>query len=198
MLDIKIIRTNPELVKDIIQKRNMNLDVSSFLELDAKKLDLIQKIDSYRELKNKVSKEIPNLSWDEKTKKLEEMKKVSDDLKTLEEEQKSVDTAWEELYYKFPNLLDETTAIWPTDEDWVVEYTFKEKTKFDFEPKAHYEIGEAKWWIDTEKWSEISGSRFWYLKWDVVLLQFAIINFALAKLISKWFTPILPPVLVRE
>jgi hypothetical protein len=62
MLDIKIIRTNPELVKDIIQKRNMNLDVSSFLELDAKKLDLIQKIDSYRELKNKVSKEIPNLS----------------------------------------------------------------------------------------------------------------------------------------
>ena len=198
MLDIKIIRTTPELVKDIIQKRNMNLDVSSFLELDVKKLDLIQKIDSYRELKNKVSKEIPNLSWDEKTKKLEEMKKVSDDLKTLEEEQKSVDTAWEELYYKFPNLLDETTAIWPTDEDWVVEYTFKEKTKFDFEPKAHYEIGEAKWWIDTEKWSEISGSRFWYLKWDVVLLQFAIINFALAKLISKWFTPILPPVLVRE
>ena len=79
MLDIKIIRTNPELVKDIIQKRNMNLDVDSFLELDAKKLDLIQKIDSYRELKNKVSKEIPNLSWDEKTEKLEEMKKVSDD-----------------------------------------------------------------------------------------------------------------------
>ena len=69
MLDIKIIRTNPELVKDIIQKRNMNLDVDSFLELDAKKLDLIQKIDSYRELKNKVSKEIKkesgsNLGYD--------------------------------------------------------------------------------------------------------------------------------------
>ena len=76
MLDIKIIRTNPELVKDIIQKRNMNLDVDSFLELDAKKLDLIQKIDSYRELKNKVSKEIPNLSWDEKTEKLKEMKNL--------------------------------------------------------------------------------------------------------------------------
>ena len=198
MLDIKIIRNQTDLVKDIISKRNMNLDVEAFLDLDVKKLDLIQKTDELRELKNKVSKEIPTLTWDEKQKKLEEMKLVSEKLKTLEEEQKNIEKSWEEMYYKFPNLLDETTAIWPTDEDWVVEYTFKEPTKFDFEPKAHYEIWEQKGWIDAEKWSEISGSRFWYLKWELVLLQFAIINFVITKLISKWFNPILPPVLVKE
>lgn len=198
MLDIKIIRNQTDLVKDIISKRNMQLDVEKFLEIDREKLDLILKVDELRELKNKVSKEIPTLEAEEKAKKLEEMKDVSEKLKALEEKQKEVEKTWEEMYYKFPNLLDETTAIWPTDEDWVVEYTFKEKTKFDFEPKPHYEIWEAKWWIDTEKGSEISGSRFWYLKWDLVLLEFAIINFVVSKLVAKWFEPILPPVLVKE
>ena len=73
-----------------------------------------------------------------------------------------------------------------------------EPTKFDFQPKAHYEIGEAKGWIDTEKGSEVSGARFWYLKGDLVLLQFALINYAMSKLVAKGFNPILPPVLVRE
>lgn len=198
MLDIKLIRNNTDLVKDVISKRNMTLDVDAFLAIDKEKLELIQKIDELRELKNKFNKELPNLSVDEKAQKLSEMKEVWEKLKSLEERQKEVENSWNEMYYKFPNLLDETAAIWPTEDDWVVEYTFKEKTKFDFTPKAHYEIWEAKWWIDTEKGSEISGSRFWYLKWDLVLLEFAIINFVIWKLISKWFSPILPPVLVRE
>lgn len=199
MLDIKIIRNDKELVKDIIKKRNItDLDVEEFLKIDEKKLDFIKKIDELRELKNKVSKEIPTLKNDEKTKKLQEMKEVSEKLKNLEEEQKELEKKWSEIYYKFPNLLDKTAAIWPTEEDSIVEYSFLEPTKFDFEPKAHYEIWEKKWWIDTEKASEISGSRFWYLKWDLVLLEFAIINFVISKLVSKGFNPILPPVLVRE
>ncbi|PZM84922.1 serine--tRNA ligase [Candidatus Gracilibacteria bacterium] len=198
MLDIKIIRNQIDLVKEVIQKRNMTLDVDAFLEIDTQKLELILKVDELRELKNKVSKEIPSLQADQKAKKLEEMKEVSEKLKVLEEKQKEVEAIWQEMYYKFPNLLDKTAAIGPTDEDGVVEYTFLEPTKFDFEPKAHYEIGETKDWIDTEKGSEISGSRFWYLKGDLVLLEFAIINFVMAKLVSKGFSPILPPVLVKE
>lgn len=198
MLDIKIIRNTPELVKDIVQKRNLTLNVDAFLELDKKRNAGIVKIDELRALKNKVSKEIPTLSNEEKPAKIAEMKQVSDELKVLEEEQKEVEEKWKEMYYKFPNLLDETAAIWPTEDDGIVEYSFKAPTNFDFEPKAHYEIGEVKGWIDTEKGSEISWSRFWYLKWDLVLLQFAITNFVISKLVSKWFNPVLPPVLVRE
>lgn len=198
MLDIKIIRTNPDLVKDIIKKRNLTLDLDKFLEIDREKLDLIIKIDELRALKNKVSKEIPNLSNEERPAKIAEMKKVGGELSILEEKQKKVEVSWEELYYKVPNLLDETASIWNTDEDNKIEQYFLEPTKFDFEPKAHYEIWEAKWWIDTDKWSEVSGARFWYLKWDLVLLQFALINYAMSKLVAKWFNPILPPVLVRE
>ena len=198
MLDIKIIRKDPELVKDIIAKRNLSLDLDKFLEIDAKKLDLILRVDELRELKNKVSKQIPTLSNEEKPAKIAEMKKVWEELKSLEEEQSIIEKSWEDLYYQVPNLLDETASIWITDEDNKVEEYFLEPTKFDFTPKPHYEIWEAKWWIDTDKGSEVSWARFWYLKWDLVLLQFALINYAMTKLVSEWFEPILPPVLVRE
>ncbi|MDD3645817.1 MAG: serine--tRNA ligase [Candidatus Gracilibacteria bacterium] len=198
MLDIKIIRQNPELVKDVIKKRNLTLDLDKFLEIDREKLDLIIQVDELRAIKNRVSKEIPSLSSEERPAKIEEMKKVGENLSLLEERQKEVESSWEALYYQVPNLLDETTAIGNTDEDNKVESKFLEPSKFDFEPKAHYELGEVKGWIDTEKGSEVSGARFWYLKGDLVLLQFALINYAVSKLVSKGFNPILPPVLVRE
>ncbi len=198
MLDIKIIRNNPDLVKDIIKKRNLKLDLDLFIKIDREKLDLIIKVDELRALKNKVSKEIPTLSNDERPSKIAEMKKVWDDLVVLEERQKEVEEEWKVLYYKIPNLLDPTAAIWDTDEWNTVEKSFLEPTKFSFEAKEHWEIWEKKWWIDIDKWSEVSGARFWYLKWDLVLLQFAIINFVVSRLMSKWFEPILPPVLVRE
>ena len=198
MLDIKIIRNNPDLVKDNIKKRNLSLDLDKFLEIDAEKLDLLVKVDELRAIRNKVSKEIPTLSNEEKPAKIAEMKQLWENLKVLEEKQNKIEKFWKELYYKIPNLLDKTAAVWDTDEDNIVVEKFLEPTKFDFEPKAHYEIGEAKGWIDIEKWSEVSGARFWYLKGDLVLLQFAIINFVMAKLVAKWFNPILPPVLVKE
>ena len=198
MLDIKIIRENPEMVQDIIEKRNLKLDVKSFLELDQQKRDLIVKTDELRTLKNKVSKEIPTLSNEEKPAKISEMKKVWSDLKVLEEEQNIINEKWNTQYYKFPNLLDSTAAIWNTDEDNTIEYYSGEKPTFDFPIRPHYEIWEKKWWIDIEKGSEVSGSRFWYLKWDLVLLQLALQNYALSKLTAKGFTPMLPPVLVKE
>jgi seryl-tRNA synthetase len=198
MIDIKIIRQNPELIKDNIKKRNLTLDLDEFLKIDSEKLDLIIKVDELRAIKNKVSKEIPTLSNEEKPAKIAEMKKLWDDLGLLEEKQKNIEAKWKKLYYSIPNLLDETAAIWNTDEDNIVVDSFLEPTKFDFEPKTHHEIWEKKWWIDIEKGSIVSGSRFWYLKWDLVLLQFAIINFVMSKLVAKSFEPILPPVMVKE
>jgi len=76
MLDIKIIRNNPESVKDNIKKRCLDLDLDKFLEIDKEKLDLIVKVDELRAIKNKVSKEIPNLSNEERPAKIAEMKKL--------------------------------------------------------------------------------------------------------------------------
>ena len=198
MLDIKIIRENPELVKDSIKKRNIKIDLDLFLELDSKKNTLIVKTDELRALKNKVSKEIPSLPNEQRPAKIAEMKQVWEDLKALEIEQKEIDIKWKQLYYKIPNLLDPTAAIWNTDEDNILASTFLEPTKFDFEAKTHYHIWEKKGWIDLEKGAEISWARFWYLKWDLVFLQFALINYALSQLWAKWFTPVLPPLMTKE
>ncbi len=198
MLDIKIIRENPELIKDNIKKRNLTLDLDLFLEIDKKKNELISKTDTLRALKNKVSKEIPTLSNEERPTKITAMKKLWEDLKALEIEKKAIEIKWKELYYQVPNLLDPTAAIWDNEDANSAEENFLEPTKFTFKPKSHYEIGETKWWIDTEKGSKVSGARFWYLKWDLVLLQFALINYAMSKLVAEWFNPILPPVLVKE
>jgi len=198
MLDIKIIRQNPDLVRGNIEKRNLDLNIDTFLELDKQKLDLIVKVDELRAVKNKVSKEISTLNNEDRPVKIAEMKILWDELSILEEKQKQIEISWQEMYLKFPNLLDSTASIWKTDADNIIENTFLSPTKFDFKAKEHWEIWEAKWWIDIEKWSEVSGARFWYLKWDLVLLQFAIINFVVSKLMSKGFNPILPPVLVKE
>ena len=198
MIDLKLVRQNPELMRENIQKRNLKVDLDVFLDMDKKLIELNQKLDAIKAEKNAFSKLIPTLWNEEKTAKLAEMKSLWEDEKALAEEIKNLEVDYNNIYYRLPNFLDETTAIWPDDSWNVVEKTFKEPTKFDFEPKPHYEIWEAKWWIDTEKWSEISGARFWFLKWDLVFLQFAIVSFALSKLQAKWFLPILPPVLVRE
>lgn len=198
MIDLKIVRTNPELVRDSIAKRNLNINLDDFLEIDRKRLNISQKLDELREIKNKVSKEIPTLEKAEKEAKIIEMKDIWEQVKTLEEEFRDVEVEFNNMYWRLPNFLDETTAIWPDDSWNLVEKTFWEKPKFDFEVQPHYEIWAKKWWIDTEKWAEISWARFWYLKWDLVFLQFALVSYALSKLASKWFIPVLPPVLAKQ
>jgi seryl-tRNA synthetase len=198
MLDIKIIRNNPEAVKDSIKKRCLNLDVDAFLALDKEVVEQKIKVEDLRAIRNKVSKEIPTLSADEKGAKIAEMKDVNENIRKLEEELSIKENELKNLHYKMPNMLDPTASIGETDEDNEVVFTFGDKTKFDFDVKPHYEIGEKKGWIDIEKGSEVSGSRFWYLKGDIALLQFAIMNFAVNKLVGEGFNPILPPVLVRE
>ncbi len=198
MLDLNIIKNQPEMVRDNIKKRNLKVDLDAFLALEDKRVSYIQSVDELREKKNKVSKEIPRLSPEERKEKIVEMKAVWEELKTLEEEQKSNDVKWKEMYYTIPNVLDPTAAVGNTDEDNAIESVFGEKRDFDFEVKAHYEIWEKKGWIDIDKGSEVSWARFWYLKWDLVLLQMALQNYAISQLTAKGFIPMLPPVLVRE
>lgn len=198
MIDLKAVRANPEKMKENIQKRNLKVDLEAFLEMDRKIIQLNQEIDALKAEKNNFSKLLPTLSNEEKQTKLSEMKALWEQEKNLSETLKSIQEEYNSILYRLPNFLDETAAIWADDSGNVVEKYFLEPTQFDFEAKAHYEIWEKKWWIDTEKWSETSWARFWYVKWDLVFLQFAIIQYALLKLSSKGFLPILPPVLVRE
>ncbi len=199
MIDIKILRSNPELVRDSIEKRNLKLDLEHLLTLDGVRLTLQKKLNDLQAIRNKTSKEIPTIKDSiEKQEKVTSMRVLGDDISCIEKELLESDEEYYGLLYSVPNFLSPTAAIGKTDEENVVVSKFSEPTKFSFIPKTHFEIGEARDWIDIEKGAEVSGARFWYLKGDLVLLQFAIMNYVMAKMGEKGFVPVIPPYLVRE
>lgn len=199
MIDIKILRSNPELVRDSITKRNLKVDLDAFLALDAERLAERQKMEEFQALRNRVSKEIPTIAdAAEKQAKIAEMKSVGENIATIEASLAETEEAYNDMLYSIPNFLDPTTAIGADESGNTVESRFGEPTKFAFPPKAHYDIGEARGWIDIEKGAEVSGARFWYLKGDLVLLQFAILQYVMQVMVAKGFMPVIPPFLVRE
>lgn len=198
MIDLKKLRNNPDEMRDNLKKRNMSIDLDRFLELDTEIIGLNISIDEIRATKNTASKEIPKLSPENKKIKLNELKELSAREDELNTRLSNITPEYESLLFRLPNYLDPDAQIWDTEDDSLVVSKYLEPTKFDFEPKSHSEIWETKWWIDSEKAAEVSGSRFYYLKWNIVFLQFAIVQYALSKLAKAGFSPVLPPVLVRE
>lgn len=214
MLDIKIIRQNPELVRESIKKRDMKTDLDRFLELDSKIVEIRQSLDSMRALKNKVSKEIPTLSPDLRWAKIEEMKQVWEDVKALEQQIKELEEEFNTLHRAIPNFLHSDIPEGKDDNENVVLRRGGEIKEFDFEAKDHHDLWEQKDFIDKKKAAEVTWARFYYLKWDLVLLQYAIVNFTFSVLTneeilkeiikennlnvsSKPFKPIIPPLMVN-
>lgn len=199
MIDIKILRTNPELIRDSITKRNLKFDLDRLIAVDEERLAKQQEVETLQAVRNKVSKEIPTIKdATEKQTKIAEMKEVGDKIKEMETNLAETEGEYKLMLASLPNFLDPTAAIGPDDSGNVVESTSGTPRKFDFTPRAHYEIGEARGWIDIEKGAEVSGARFWYLKGDLVLLQFAIMQYVMGEMVKKGFMPVIPPYLVRE
>ena len=213
MLDIKIIRENIDTIKDSIKKRKSPVNLDIFLEKDKQKNELRIDLDKKRALKNKVSKEIPQLSNEKKKDKIAEMKILSDKIKLEEEEIKILEQELKIIHRNIPNFLHKNIIEWKDDTENVVFKTVWELKKFNFEPKDHHDLWINKSFIDKKKAAEVTWSRFYYLKGDLVLLQYAIINFTFSvltnenilkeiikknnlKVSSKPFTPIIPPLMV--
>lgn len=198
MIDLKLAKADIAAYKQNIVDRNLDIDFDAFLELESQRNELRAKMDELRAEKNAVSKEIPQLADTEKAAKITEMKALWDTLDSLEADYKPLDEKYEYILHRLPNFLDPTAAIWKDDEENRAEEFFMEKTSFDFQAKNHWEIGEQNDWMDLEKGAEVSGSRFWYLKGELALLNMAIINYAVSVLTSKGFEFMIPPYMVKE
>ncbi len=193
MLDIKLIRQNPNLVKEGLKKRNFDIGlIDKILSLDEKWRLSLKELEENRAEINKRSRGIPD------TTEIENLRKIKEKIKTLEDEVESTEKELNEDLYKLPNLPLPDVPAGKDEKDNKVLYEVGKKPDFHFEAKKHYEIGESLDIIDTERAAKVSGSRFGYLKGQAALLEFALINFALKKLIKKGFIPVIPPVLIKE
>ena len=198
MLDLKKIRENPEAIqKALIRKGVSENIIAEILTLDEKKRILQKSAEEMRALQNATSKKIPNLSGEEKTKVLAEMKELSEKLKNANEALGLAENELQEKMESLPNPPDEEVPDGGED-DFVVLREWGEKRNFDFAPREHFEIAENLEILDTERSAKVSGSRFYFLRDELAILQMALMNWAFLEIRKMGFSPTIPPFMVRE
>lgn len=200
MLDRKLIREDPQTVKDGARKKHFPVDreVNRFLELDARRRKSIPERDELAAEQNRVGKEIAKLKGEEKAKVAQEMKRISARRKELNAELSEIEAELAELELLIPNVPDPDVPEGETDADNIEVRRWGEPPKFDFEPRDHLTLGEELDLIDMTRAAKLSGSRMYLLKNEGALLELAVLQFTLNLLAKKGFVPMLVPTLVRR
>jgi seryl-tRNA synthetase len=199
MLDIKLIREDPEPFREALARRGLAERVDELLAADERRRELTRRVEDLRAEQNRSSKAIGGAQGDEKQRLIAEVAKVSAELKELDPQLAEAETALTLLLAATPNLPHPSSPDGFTDEDAVeVRRNHDAPPAFDFEPKDHAELGAALGVLDVERGARTSGSRFVYLMSDIVFVQFALMRSAMDILAEKGFIPVIPPVLVRE
>lgn len=195
MLDIQFIRENTETVKSGARKKHIDVDIDRLLELDERRRDLQGQVDALRSQRNRLSS-APG-GGKPPQEQIEQVKQIKEQLAAKESELDQVETDYNRLMLQVPNPPDESVPEGEDDGDNQAISHRGEAPAFSFAPKDHLQLGRDLDLIDTETAAKTSGTRFYYLKNDAVLLEFALSQWILTKLVSKGFTPIIPPQLVR-
>lgn len=200
MLDIKVLRTSPEMVVEAMEKRGAKLDLTEFLELDKERRETLVEVEQLKNKQNIVSKQIPQLKKEGKdvSSIFEEMKELSNEVKELDEKVKVLDDKLQNIVMTIPNMPNEKVPVGLTEADNQVIRTWGYPTKFDFEPKAHWDIGEDLGILDTARAAKVTGSRFTFYKGLGATLERAIINFYLNSHTKVGYTEIFPPFMVHR
>lgn len=179
MLDIKLLRSNFEEVEKALSTRNEDFDLSLFKELDEKRRTLLGELEALKAEQNAESKKIPMYKKEGKDVApiMEEMKKISEKVKVLNSQVAEAEEELNNYMLTLPNIPNPTVPAGDSDEDNVEIRKFGEPVKFDFEPKAHWDIGADLGMLDPETAAKISGSRFTVYRDLGAKLERAIINF---------------------
>ena len=201
MLDIKLLRNNFEDVEKALANRNEEFDLGLFKVLDDKRRALLAEVEVLKAEQNKVSKMIPQMkkAGEDTTAVMEEMKELSTKIKELDAQVADADKALSDYMLTLPNIPNPSVPMGKSDEDNVEIRRFSEPTKFDFEPKAHWDIGADLGILDPETAAKISGSRFTIYRGDGARLERAITNFYLdIHTAEHGYTEVFPPFMVSR
>ena len=200
MLDPKLIKENPEVLREMLKARAVDFDLDALIESDQKRREFIIKTDELRKKKNKVALEISQKKkvGEDASSILDEMKNVSSELTKLETEQEEIETRYSKLAFTIPNLIHKTVPV------GVDETANKEIKKwgnipeFDFKINDHIDISEKLGLVDLERAAKVAGSRFYYLKNDLVRLNQSLIHYALDFLSKKEYSLVQPPYMINR
>lgn len=196
MLDIQFIRDNREAVAEAARAKQVDVSIDELLQVDEKRRALITDVESLRAKRNQLSQQMKGGKPDAAT--IEQSTKLKTELSEKEASLQELEQQFKALIIQVPNVMHESVVFAPGEEGNTVVKTVGERPEFTFDIKDHQEIGESLDLIDMETAAEVSGSRFYYLKGDLVLLEQALVSWIMNLLVGKGFTPVSVPTLVRE
>jgi seryl-tRNA synthetase len=198
MIDLKLLREEPETLKKAYARRGGVEGVDAASELARKQRDLKAEIDDLRAEQNKASKAIGKSAPEDRPAAIAAAKELSDRLKEVEPELDALTEETERVAAALPNVPHESVPDGLTEDENVVEREVGTKPEFDFEARDHVAIGEGLGIFDADRGAKTSGSRFVYLTGQGVFLELALVRFVMDLLNEGGFKPVVPPVLVRE
>jgi seryl-tRNA synthetase len=212
MLDIRFIRENAGLVAEKSKQKGYEVDITQLLGFDKERLELQQQVEELRRQRNELAEAAKGHQPSEE--EINKGRQLKEQLANLEHRFAAIDKEYTELLKQVPNMPAEDVPVGASEDENLVVKEWGEKPHFDFEPKSHWQIAEARGLIDKERAAKVAGSRFAYIKGDLVKLQFAIIQFALGVLTDEAklqqiaqaanldvsrqaFVPVLPPAMIK-
>ena len=200
MLDVNIIRAQPEMIRQMLINRNRDVSIlDKFLSSDSEWRSLTDENNRLRKVRNEVSIQISKMGkGDEKEAKVVEMRNVAEKIKNNDARMTELESIRDDCILNIPNIPHSSVPLGKDSTENVVIYEHGEKRKFDFTPKQHWEIAEALDIIDFDRGVKVAGSGFYCLKGDGARLERALINFFLDTHMDQGYTEVFPPVVVNK
>ncbi|MBI4162658.1 MAG: serine--tRNA ligase, partial [Candidatus Aenigmarchaeota archaeon] len=201
MIDIKILRENPQILKENMQKRHRPLEqIEQLGDLDKRRREILQETEALRSEKNIITKKISELKSQNKpiTAEMQKVRDLPEKIKELEKELVEVEESSKALLLRLPNILHESVPAGRDESENKEVYKFGSMPAFDFTAKDHQDLGIALDMIDIERAAKLAGSRFYFLKSDLALLEMSIMRFAIDHLAKKGYMLTIPPHMIRR
>lgn len=215
MINIQLIRDNPELIKEKAAQKGYEVDIQKLLDLDKQRIELLRSVEVLRQERNQIAEKMKLTGSQPDHTLIERGRQIKLELSERENYLEQAETQWLELLRTVPNMPLNDVPVGASEDENVVSKKVGDLPKFDFEPLNHAQIAQTKGWLDKERAAKVTGARFAYVKGDMVKLQFALIQFVINKLSdqafidelisennlnvsNKPFLPILPPLMIRE
>ena len=200
MIDPRIIREKPEIVYESLKKRGVEFDIETLINIDEKRRKLIQETEKMKNEKNELSDEIARLKKGgfDPSDKIEHLRMLGKTIENIEQQLRVIEKKWEDRLLMMPNIPHSTVPVGRGDEENKVVRVWGEKPAFDFQPLAHWDIGEKLDILDFKRAAKITGSRFTLYKSLGALLERALINFMLDLHTKEGYIEVLPPFMVNR
>jgi seryl-tRNA synthetase len=200
VLDLKLLKDNPQVIEDMLKRRKLDFPIKELIVLDRRRRELISEIQGIKHNKNILAHSIAaKKKTNEKiAQELEEMNMIRNKILSLDVEKTTVDSKFRHLIMLLPNIIHESVPFGEDETDNLVVKQQGTIKKLDFKPKDHVDIATNLDLIDIERAAKISGARFYFLKNELVMMNQALIHFALDFLIKKCYTTTQPPYMIRK